>query len=55
MERKDDHVSSQWGRAFTVSDRDSNFPLQDKHDLDDLAKVAAFYVEATERKGFTDQ
>lgn len=34
---------------------DSGFPSQEKHDLDDLAKVAAFYVEATERKNLTDQ
>ena len=34
---------------------DSGFPSQEKHDLDDLAKVAAFYVEATERKSLTDQ
>ena len=34
---------------------DSGFPSQDKQDLDDLAKVAAFYVEATERKSLTDQ
>jgi SIR2-like domain len=34
---------------------DSGFPSQEKQDLDDLAKVAAFYVEATERKSLTDQ
>jgi hypothetical protein len=34
---------------------DSSFPSQDKHDLDDLAKVAAFYEETTARKGLTDQ
>jgi hypothetical protein len=34
---------------------DSGFPSQDKHDLDDLAKVAAFYEETTARKGLTDQ
>ena len=33
---------------------DSSFPSQDKQDLDDLAKVAAFYVEAAERKTLTD-
>ena len=34
---------------------DSGFPSQEKQDLDDLAKVAAFYVEAAERKTLTDQ
>ena len=34
---------------------DSSFPSQEKHDLDDLAKVASYYVEAAERKGLTNQ
>lgn len=32
-----------------------SFPSQDKHDLDDLAKVASYYVEATERESLTKQ
>ena len=32
-----------------------SFPSQDKHDLDDLAKVASYYVEATERQSLTKQ
>jgi hypothetical protein len=35
--------------------RDSSFPSEEKQDLDDLAKVAAFYVEAIERKSLIDQ
>jgi hypothetical protein len=32
-----------------------SFPSQDTHDLDDLAKVASYYVEATERQSLTRQ
>ena len=32
-----------------------SFPSQDQHDLDDLAKVASYYVEATERQSLTKQ
>jgi len=32
-----------------------SFPSQEKHDLDDLAKVASYYVEATERESLTKQ
>jgi hypothetical protein len=35
--------------------KDSSFPSEEKQDLDDLAKVAAFYVEATERKKLVDE
>ena len=34
---------------------DCGFPSDEKQDVDDLAKVAAFYVEAAERKTLTDQ
>ena len=33
----------------------SSFPSEETQDLDDLAKVSAFYVEAIERKSLTDQ
>jgi len=33
----------------------SGFPSEDEHDVDDLAKVAAFYAETVARKRLTDQ
>ncbi len=33
----------------------SSFPSQERQDVDDLAKVSAYYVEIAARKGLTDQ
>ena len=55
MERKDDHVLPSGAEVSRFLADDISFPSQEKQDLDDLAKVAAFYVEATERKSLMDQ